>query len=188
MTVILFNKPAMVLPQFTDSRGRATLSDFIKEKNVYAAGRLDYPSEGLLVLTSDGKLQARIAHPGSKLPKSYWVQVEGVAQHSHISALQNGVRLKDGLAKAIDASLMDEPEDLWPRQPPIRVRKSIPTSWIGITVDEGRNRQVRRMTAAVGLPTLRLIRHCVGPWRLAGLAPGESHRLRDVEAWHQIRS
>ena len=153
MSLIFLNKPFHVLSQFTDPVGRATLADFITVKNVYAAGRLDYDSEGLILLTDDGRLQARISHPQSRLPKTYRVQVEGIADVSHTAGLQAGCQLKDGPAKAIAAQLIKEPSALWPRIPPIRARKSIPTSWVEITIDEGRNRQVRRMTAAVGLPT-----------------------------------
>lgn len=177
MKLILLNKPFRVLSQFTDPDGRATLADYVREPGVYAAGRLDYDSEGLLLLTDDGALKARIAHPRFKLPKYYWVQVEGEIDEAALQRLRDGVRLKDGVARAVDARRIDPPPSLWPRVPPIRERKSVPDGWIEIALNEGRNRQVRRMTAAVGLPTLRLIRHRIGPWRLRGLAPGESHAI-----------
>lgn len=188
VSLILLNKPFQVLSQFTDPDGRATLADFTTNRNVYAAGRLDYDSEGLILLTDDGRLQARISQPRSQLAKTYRVQVEGVADEGHVSSLLKGLKLKDGPASAIAARLIKEPPTLWPRQPPIRDRKSIPTSWIEISIDEGRNRQIRRMTAAIGLPTLRLIRFSVGPWDLDRLDPGESRAISDAEAWSQIRS
>jgi len=172
--LILFNKPFGVLSQFTDGQGdRATLSDFIDQPSVYPAGRLDRDSEGLLLLTDDGRLQARIAHPRHKMPKTYLVQVEGDPHNSALAALANGVRLKDGMTRPAQARRIAPPRSLWPRDPPIRVRKSVPDSWIELIVTEGRNRQVRRMTAAVGYPTLRLIRWRIGPWDLAGLGPGK---------------
>ncbi|SHJ56818.1 ribosomal large subunit pseudouridine synthase E [Shimia gijangensis] len=173
---ILFNKPFDVLSQFTDkgSEGstRRTLSDFIDVPGVYAAGRLDRDSEGLMVLTDDGKLQQRIANPRNKWPKTYWVQVEGDISDQAIHNLRKGVDLKDGKTLPADVARMDEPDILWPRTPPIRVRKSIPDSWLKITIREGKNRQVRRMTAAVGHPTLRLIRYSIGDWTLDGLLSG----------------
>ena len=173
---ILFNKPFNVLSQFTDKGNegtdRQTLSDYIDIPGVYAAGRLDRDSEGLLVLTNDGKLQNKIASPKFKQPKTYWVQVEGVPDEAALSALQNGVELKDGLTRPAIVRPMDAPSGLGERAPPIRVRKSVPDSWIELSITEGRNRQVRRMTAAVGHPTLRLIRYSVGSWSIDGLASG----------------
>ena len=172
--VILFNKPWGVLSQFTDERQsapRRTLADFIDMPGVYPAGRLDFDSEGLLVLTGDGRLQARIADPRYKLSKTYLVQVEGEPDMAALSRLRDGVRLKDGTTMPASVKRIDAPA-LWPRDPPIRVRKTIPDCWLRLTIQEGRNRQVRRMTAAIGHPTLRLVRWAVGDWTLEGLAPG----------------
>lgn len=179
MALIAFNKPYGVLSQFTD-RGtdgaRATLSDFIDRPAVYPAGRLDRDSEGLLLLTDDGRLQARIADPRFKLAKTYLVQVEGAAGEAALAKLRAGVTLNDGPTRPALAEAIEAP-DLWPRDPPVRFRKSVPDSWISLTISEGRNRQVRRMTAAVGLPTLRLVRWRIGDWTLDGLAPGEWRAL-----------
>jgi 23S rRNA pseudouridine2457 synthase len=176
MTLIAFNKPMNVLSQFTDAgtegSPRATLSDYIDCPGVYPAGRLDRDSEGLLLLTDDGRLQARIADPQFKLPKTYLVQVEGEVGEEALAALRRGVKLKDGLTRPAQAEAIAPPQ-LWPRDPPVRFRKTVPDAWLRLTISEGRNRQVRRMTAAVGLPTLRLVRWAIGDWTLDGLAPGE---------------
>jgi 23S rRNA pseudouridine2457 synthase len=181
--VILFNKPFGVLCQFSaDGSGKPTLGTFVPIPDVYPAGRLDADSEGLVVLTADGALQARITHPGRKLPKVYWVEVEGTPHDHQLTALASGVDLSDGVTAPAGARGMPEPDGLWSRDPPVRSRKTIPTSWLLITLTEGRNRQVRRMTAAVGLPTLRLVRYSVGPFTLDGIASGhwrrESARVR----------
>ncbi|WP_370303360.1 pseudouridine synthase [Pseudooceanicola sp.] len=171
--LIRFNKPYGTLPQFTDGDGRQTLADWIDLPGVYPAGRLDRDSEGLMLLTDDGRLQARIADPRHKLAKTYWVQVEGTPEDAALAALRNGVDLKDGRTRPAKARRIAEPPGLWPRTPPIRVRKSVPDCWIELVLTEGRNRQVRRMTAAVGHPTLRLIRCRIGSWSRDGLAPGQ---------------
>lgn len=184
--LIRFNKPFDVLPQFTDpGSNRHTLADFIDLPGVYPAGRLDRDSEGLMLLTDDGRLQARIADPKHKLEKSYWVQVEGEPDAKALAALRSGVALKDGRTLPASARRIAAPAALWPRVPPIRVRKSVPDCWIELTIREGRNRQVRRMTAAVGHPTLRLIRHRIGPWSLDALAPGCWDRLAPPDSGHR---
>jgi 23S rRNA pseudouridine2457 synthase len=186
--LILLNKPYRVLCQFTDPDGRPTLADYVTKAGVYAAGRLDFDSEGLLALTDEGSLQARISQPKSKIEKRYWAQVEGVPSAEQLAALIAGVKLKDGMAAAVDAKIIDAPGMLWDREPPIRYRKSVTDSWLEISLSTGKNRQVRRMTAAVGLPTLRLIRSTIGPWSLHGLAPGESREISTRQAWEDLKS
>ncbi len=171
--VLLFNKPWGVLTQFTDAHGRPTLADFIAAPGVHAAGRLDRDSEGLVVLTDDGRLQARLSDPMHRTSKTYWVQVEGIPDSAALQALRDGVELRDGLTRPARVEAIDPPE-LWPREPPIRVRRNIPTRWLAMTLTEGRNRQVRRMTAAVGHPTLRLVRYRVASWTIDGIEPGHS--------------
>ncbi|GAB3679603.1 pseudouridine synthase [Salinisphaera aquimarina] len=174
--LIAFNKPFKVLTQFTDADNRATLKDFIDVPGVYPAGRLDRDSEGLLLLTNDGGLQARITDPKHKLAKTYWVQVDGEPGERQLEQLRAGPTLKDGPTRPADIEVIAEPA-LWLRNPPVRYRKSVPTTWLAITIREGRNRQVRRMTAAVGLPTLRLVRVAIGDWELGALQPGEWREL-----------
>lgn len=173
---LLFNKPFNVLSQFTDTGNtgsdRKTLSAFIDVPGVYAAGRLDRDSEGLLVLTDDGRLQAKISQPKHKMSKSYWLQVEGQPDAAALQSLRDGVVLKDGMTAPARISLIEEPAGLWPRTPPVRFRKTVADCWLDITLSEGRNRQLRRMTAAIGHPTLRLIRHRIGPWTIDGLETG----------------
>ena len=172
MPLLLFNKPFRVLSQFTDAAGRKTLADYIDVGDVYPAGRLDYDSEGLLLLTDDGPLKARISEPRAKTPKTYWVQVERIPSPAALAKLTEGIELNDGPARALEAAPIAEPQGLWQRKPGVRVRQTVPDTWIRLTIDEGRNRQVRRMTAAIGHPCLRLIRASVGPWVLGKLRPG----------------
>ena len=182
MRLILFNKPFEVLPQFTAPDGRRSLADYLSLPGVYPAGRLDFDSEGLMLLTDFGPWQARISQPGSPLVKRYRVQVEGSPTEDALEPLRNGITLNDGRTRPAPARLIAEPAGLWPRVPPIRERKAIPTAWIELELSEGRNRQVRRMTAAIGYPTLRLIRWAVGPWTVDGLAPGQWHEVSRAEA------
>ena len=182
MRLILINKPFQVLPQFTGTGGRRCLADLVSAPGLYPAGRLDYDSEGLMVLTDFGPWQARLSQPGSPWAKRYLVQVEGTATGASLEALAQGVMLSDGPTRPAPARRVAEPGWLWTRDPPIRVRKAIPTDWIEIELHEGRNRQVRRMTAAVGLPTLRLVRIAIGPWTVDGLAPGQWREVPLAEA------
>jgi 23S rRNA pseudouridine2457 synthase len=182
MRLILLNKPFQVLPQFTGSEGRRCLGDLLPIRGVYPAGRLDYDSEGLMILTDFGPWQARISQPGAPFPKRYLAQVEGEAAEDALRSLRDGIVLADGPTRPAGARVVPEPDWLWPRDPPIRYRKSIPTCWLELTLSEGRNRQVRRMTAAVGLPTLRLVREAIGPWSVAGLGPGQWRAVPPEEA------
>lgn len=179
-TLVLFNKPYGVLSQFTDGDNRPTLGHYIKLPNVYPAGRLDHDSEGLLLLTDDGNLQHHISHPAHKQPKTYWVQVEGAPNSYALTKLRQGVELNDGMTQPAEVRLMPTPV-LWDRVPPIRERANIPTQWLELVITEGRNRQVRRMTAAVGHPTLRLVRVKIGPWTLAGIDQGK-YKIETVQA------
>ena len=189
--LIIFNKPFNVLSQFTDNSNnnleRETLSSYVSIPDVYPAGRLDRDSEGLLLLTDNGKLQARISQPENKMPKTYWVQVEGILATDKISNLEEGVLLRDGMTSPAKARIISEPKNLWTRNPPIRKRKKVLDSWIELTVSEGKNRQVRRMTAAIGHPTLRLIRAQIGIWSLDGLQPGEYYSVSNGFAKSTIR-
>ncbi len=181
MSLLLFNKPFQVLSQFTSTDGKKSLANFIRAPGMRAAGRLDYDSEGLLLLTDEGALQARLADPRWKVEKVYWAQVEGEIGEEALADLRSGIDLNDGRTLPAHAERIDEPTDLWPRDPPIRFRQAIPTSWVRLGIREGRNRQVRRMTAAVGHPTLRLVRWSVGPWTLEGIQPGEFKAVDEKE-------
>lgn len=181
LRVLLFNKPFQVMSQFSEHEGKETLARFISQPSLYPAGRLDFDSEGLLLLTGNGQLQHLLTDPKHKLPKTYWVQVEGEITADAITQLSIGVNLKDGKTLPATARALEEPQ-LWERNPPIRHRANIPTSWLELTITEGRNRQVRRMTAAVGYPTLRLVRVAIGPWSIQDLAPGESHWAKVPES------
>ena len=188
--ILLFNKPYDVLSQFTDKNSptpRQTLSDFISLKKYYPAGRLDRDSEGLMVLTNNGKLQHEISHPDHKQEKGYWVQVDGDISTKAVEQLIHGIKLKDGLTKPARCRIITDP-DIWPRTPPIRIRKEIPTSWIELFIKQGKNRQIRRMTAAVGFPTLRLIRFQIGVWHLNQLNPGEYIEIKKEELADQFES
>jgi 23S rRNA pseudouridine2457 synthase len=178
--VILLNKPYGVICQFSPSGAHPTLKDFVAVPAVYPAGRLDTDSEGLLVLTDDGRLQTAIADPRHKLEKGYWVQVEGTPSEGALEAFRSGLELPDGPTRPASVRVIPEPPGLWTRDPPIRMRKAIPTAWLEVGLREGRNRQVRRMTAKVGLPTLRLVRFRIGPWSLEGMAPGEWREARPI--------
>ncbi|MEO1036204.1 MAG: pseudouridine synthase [Pseudomonadota bacterium] len=186
MPLLLLNKPHLVLSQFTARDGRPTLADWVAEAGVYPAGRLDYDSEGLILLTDDGDLQNAIANPKRRLDKAYWVQVEGSPTPADLAELRAGITSRGERLVAAGAQQI-EPLDLWPRHPPVRTRQTVADAWLEIVLTEGRNRQVRRMTAAVGLPTLRLVRHRVGPFRLRSLQPGEHHRLETEFAWRTLK-
>ena len=188
MRLILLNKPFHVLPQFTSPDERRCLRDYVPIRGIYPAGRLDYDSEGLMVLTDFGPWQARISQPGAPFPKVYLGQVEGTPGEAALDALRRGIQLNDGMTLPARAQVIPEPVWLWPRDPPIRVRRAIPTAWIELEIREGRNRQVRRMTAAVGHPTLRLVRRAVGPWSVEGLKPGEWREVPRAEAARQLNA
>lgn len=181
MSLLLLNKPFQVLTRFSCDDDRATLADYIQAPSFYPAGRLDYDSEGLLLLTNDGRLQAELSSPKWKVPKTYLAQVEHTPDEKALQRLRDGIELNDGMTLPAEAQLMPEPEWLWPRTPPIRFRKAISTAWLKLTIREGRNRQVRRMTAAAGHPTLRLIRYSIGEWTIEGLAPGQWRESTEQE-------
>ncbi|MFK7887854.1 MAG: pseudouridine synthase [Gammaproteobacteria bacterium] len=187
MPLVLLNKPFHVLSQFTTDGDKDTLANYVSTPGVYAAGRLDYDSEGLLVLTDDGALQARISHPRTKLLKTYCAQVEGAPSEEQLNQLKQGVRLKDGPARVRSVREIPEPPWLWPRTPPIRYRKNVVDRWLEIQLDEGRNRQVRRMTAAVGLPTLRLVRSAIGPWQVDKMDSGKTVTVPNDHAWQELK-
>ena len=186
--LLLLNKPFRVLTQFTSEDGKSSLKDVVSAPDMFPAGRLDYDSEGLLLLTNWGALQAKLAEPRFKVAKTYFVQVEGIPDAAAIERLREGVQLNDGMTRPADAALIDEPAWLWSRDPPIRFRRDIPTHWMSLTIREGRNRQVRRMTAAVGHPTLRLIRWSIGPWSLEGMQPGDSRDADPQQLQEFLRS
>jgi 23S rRNA pseudouridine2457 synthase len=188
MRLLLLNKPFQVLTRFTTDDGRATLRDYVSAPGFHPAGRLDYDSEGLLLLTDHGPLQAQLSNPKWKVAKTYFVQIENLPDGAAVQQLRQGVSLGDGMTLPAEAELIDEPAWLWPRTPPIRFRKNIPTAWLKLTIKEGRNRQVRRMTAAVGHPTLRLIRRSIGPWSINNLAPGEWCEAAPAELQTFIRN
>lgn len=184
--LILFNKPFGVISQFSPSGDKPTLKDWVKQPGVYPAGRLDTDSEGLLLLTDDGALQMRVADPRHRMPKTYWVEVEGVPTDANLALLEQGVNLGDFRSQPAIVRRLPLPAELWPRVPPVRLRRHIPTNWLEIIISEGKNRQVRRMTAKIGFPTLRLVRVAVGPWSLKGLAPGQSRIIGAPSATHDI--